>query len=76
MEHQKLWIRWRRISDASQNAPHIVCLCVAHIAICATNARCATSHKKYAPIRFENSKKIKNRKNQNLFLKIIKIKIM
>jgi hypothetical protein len=32
---------------------------------------------KYAPLRFENSKKIiKNRKNQNLFLKIIKIEIM
>jgi hypothetical protein len=52
---------------------------VAHIAICATNARCATSHKKYAPLRFENSKfskkKLKIEKNQ-FFFENHKIKIM
>jgi hypothetical protein len=32
-------------------------LCMAHIAICATNARCATSHKKYAPLIFRTGPK-------------------
>jgi hypothetical protein len=48
---------------------------VAHIAICATNARCATSQKKYAPLRFENSKKnqffFENHKNQNNMKKLL-----
>jgi hypothetical protein len=51
------------------------------ISICATHSLpfsgaypiCATSHTKYAPLRFKNSKK--NQKNQ-FFLKIIKIEIM
>jgi hypothetical protein len=35
---------------------------------CATNVRCATSHKKYAPLRFENSKNSKKNKNKkNIF---------
>jgi hypothetical protein len=45
------------ISGASQYAPHIICLCVVHIAICATSSLC----------KFKKFKKIKNREKSIFF---------
>jgi hypothetical protein len=56
---------WRISICATHSLPfsdaYAICairiLCVAHIAICTTNAKCATSHKKYVPLIFRTGPK-------------------
>jgi hypothetical protein len=57
---------YKYIRDASQYAPRIVCLCVAHIAICATNANLKIQKK----LKIGKNHFFENHKNQNNLKKL------